>query len=318
MDNVNGLKDDNVSTSNYIEDKNYHLLKRLFVENRNSKFSFFKKHQNNHLFYTFIRLLIACGYLSFMSGFKHFLIYIHHYLISNAPVIGYWKVLTLTLEYSINIFNVIILPLCFIVVFKSLCNMIMFPSNQLIKFIDGNTNLPYHKFKKKKYSHYLLDMHQHGYIDQYNFIVISDMLMDYHPAYKKDLDVLEILIKNKLLFNVNDLCPIIKDKSQNLKKQCLIAFCAYFIYNNGCWHIKFKKQKRFFNKLLNVPEIKLSNYYKDIDQYSPITNDDDVVFTLIQKYHVSSIKIFDIPKYFKEILDENNQKLAELSSKISL
>ena len=68
----------------------------------------------------------------------------------NSPAIGYWKILTLTLEYSINIFNVIILPLCFIVVFKSLCNMIMFPSHQLIKFIDGNTNLPYHKFKKKK------------------------------------------------------------------------------------------------------------------------------------------------------------------------
>ena len=60
--------------------------------------------------------------------------------------------------------------------------------------------LIYHiiNLKRKKYSHYLLDMHQHGYIDQYNFIVISDMLMDYHPAYKRDLDTLENLIKNKL------------------------------------------------------------------------------------------------------------------------
>ena len=319
MDNLNGLKDDNVSTSNYIEDKHYHLLKRLFVENRNSKFSFFKKHQNNHLFYTCIRALIAGGYLFVMLGLYSLFKYGHHYLISNAPTIGNWQVVTLTLEYLINIFNIIILPLCFILVFKSFYNMAMFPNwnPKLIPLIDSNTNLSYHKFKKKKYSHYLLDMHQHGYIDQYNSMVIANMLMNYHPAYKKDLDVLENLIKNKLLFNINDLCQIIKDKSQSSKKYNTIMELAHFFYFNSSWKIKFNKQKRFFNQLLKTPEIKLSNYYKDIDQYAPITGY-DVILAFIGKYHVSSIKIFDIPKYFKEILDENNRKLAELSSKISL
>ena len=61
-------------------------------------------------------------------------------------------------------------------------------------------------------------MYHRNFINRYTYNTIIDMLIKYKSSYKKDLDILENMIKNRLLYNVDDLCPIIKEKSQCLKK----------------------------------------------------------------------------------------------------
>ena len=100
------------------------------------------------------------------------------------------------------------------------------PFNFLESFISKKT------VKRKKYSYYLLEMYHRNFINRYTYNTIIDMLINYKSSYKKDLDILENMIKNRLLYNVDDLCPIIKEKSQCLKKQKSIIRFAIFIYNS--------------------------------------------------------------------------------------
>ena len=96
-------------------------------------------------------------------------------------------------------------------------------------------------------------------------IAIVDMLTNYHPSYKKDLDILENMVKNGLVYNINTLCPTIKEKSEYFEKHESIKSFASDRYHSR-WKNKFDEQETIFNKMLmNIPEIQLSNY-KDIQR----------------------------------------------------
>lgn len=307
------LKDEKIADtieSNESKEKNYHLLKKIFIENNNSNFSFIKKHKNHYLFYATIQSFIALGYVCFLTGFKWLLNYYHNYLITSKPVMHNLQGMISSVEGFICIINVI-LPLYFLLVLKTFINY----DNPFMHIKSIDATLPYHKFKKKKYSHYLLDMYQKDYISKYNIIAIVDMLNNYNPSYKKDLDILENLIKNGLVYDINTLCPTIKEKSEYFEKHEAIKSFALGRYHSR-WKNKFDEQETIFNKILmNIPEIQLSNY-KDIQQYKPLT-DRNMIEMIMEKQDIMKMNKKDITKHFQEILDENDRKLSELLSTIN-
>ena len=141
------------------------------------------------------------------------------------------------------------------------------------------------------------------------------MLNNYNPSYKKDLDILENLVKNGLVYNIDKLCLTIKEKSEYFKKHESIKDFALDHYHLR-WKNKFDEQETIFNKILmNIPEIQLSNY-KDIQQYKPLT-DISMIEMIMEKNDVLKMNKKDILNHFQEILDENDKKLAELLSKIN-
>lgn len=316
--NLDDLKkqkvDETVESQNLEEkqnkEKNYHLLKKIFIENNDSNFSFIKKHQNHYFFYTTVKAFIAFGHAWFLIGLKCFLNYHHDYLITNQPVMNNLQAWIDYVERTISIINILI-PIyilwSLIVIFNNY--------NPFIHIKSLAMALPYHKFKKKKYSHYLLDMYQKDYITKYNMIAIIDMLTNYHPSYKKDLDILENMVKNGLVYNINTLCPTIKEKSEYFEKHESIKSFASDRYHSR-WKNKFDEQETIFNKILmNIPEIQLSNY-KDIQRYKPLT-DRNMIEMIMEKQDIMKMNKKDITKHFQEILDENDRKLSELLSTIN-
>ena len=307
------LKDQKITDTvetNDSKKKNYHLLKKIFIENNDSNFSFMKKHKNHYFFYVTIQVMINFGFFYFLVGFKWLLNYYHNYLITSKPVMHDLQGMISSVESFICIINVT-LPLYFLFVLKALVNY----HNPFMQIKSVDIALPYHKFKKKKYSHFLLDMYQKDYITEYNLIAIVDMLNNYNPSYKKDLDILENLVKNGLVYDVNTLCPTIQEKSEYFEKHESIKDFALGRYNSR-WKNKFNEQESIFNKILmNIPEMQLSNY-KDIQQYKPLT-DVCMIDMIMEKQDVMKMNKKDILKHFKEILDENDKKLAELLSKIN-
>lgn len=255
--------------------------------------------------------MIALGHVLFLIGLKCFLNYYHdYYLITNQPVTHHLQAWIDCVERTIIIINILIpiYTLWSLIVILNSCNPFIH-----IKSLD--IALPYHKFKKKKYSHYLLNMYQKDYITKYNITAIVDMLTNYNPSYKKDLDILENMVKNGLVYDIDTLCPTIKEKSEYFEKHESIKDFALDRYNSR-WKNKFDKQETIFNKILmNIPEIQLSNY-KDIQQYKPLT-DVSMIDMMIEKQDVMKMNEKGILKHFQEILDENDKKLSELLSTIN-
>lgn len=307
------LKDDKIADTiepNESKEKNYHLLKKIFIENNDSNFSFIKKHENHYFFYTMVKALIAFGHVLFLIGLKCCLNYHHDYVITNQPVMNDLQAWIDYVERTISIINILI-PIyilwSLIVIFNNY--------NPFMHIKSLDIALPYHKFKKKKYSHYLLNMYQKDYITKYNITAIVDMLTNYNPFYKKDLDILENMVKNGLVYNLNTLCPTIKEKSEYFEKHESIKSFALGRYHSH-WKNKFDEQETIFNKILmNIPEIQLSNY-KDIQQYKPLT-DSSMMEMIMEKHDVMKMNKKDILKHFQEILDENDKKLSELLSTIN-
>lgn len=314
QNNFEELKDEKIADtieSNESKEKNYRLLKKIFIENNDSKFSFIKKHKDHYSFYAIVKAFIALGHVLFLIGLKCFLNYYHdYYLITNQPVTHHLQAWIDCVERTISIINILI-PIyilwSLIVIFNNY--------NPFIHIKSLDIALPYHKFKKKKYSHYLLNMYQKDYITKYNITTIVDMLTNYNPSYKKDLDILENLVKNGLVYDIDTLCPTIQEKSEYFEKHESIKSFALYHYNSH-WHRKFDEQEAIFNKILmNIPEIKLSNY-KDIQQYKPLT-DNSMIDMIMEKQDVMKMNKKDILKHFQEILDENDRKLSELLSTIN-
>ena len=142
------LKDEKIADtieSNESKEKNYRLLKKIFIENNDSKFSFIKKHKDHYSFYAIVKAFIALGHVLFLIGLKCFLNYYHdYYLITNQPVTHHLQAWIDCVERTISIINILI-PIyilwSLIVIFNNY--------NPFIHIKSLDIALPYHKFKKK-------------------------------------------------------------------------------------------------------------------------------------------------------------------------
>lgn len=308
---ISNLESNNIETrqTNRNEENNYHFLTRLFIDNK-SNFSFVQKLREYYHSLSYMKIVFSIISIWFLIGYIYGLQYYHYYLITNKPEMN-------NLEGMIKSVNsLIVIAQIFIPIFclNAFLTLFSFLGPFLNPFKIFGRSGSKKIGKRKKYSNYLLNMYYRNFINRYTYNVIIDMLINYKSSYKNDLDILENIIKNRLFYNVDDLCPTIKEKSQCLKKQKSIIRFAIFIYNTY-WHIKFDKQKVLFNRLLDIPEIQLANY-QDIKQYKPLT-DDSMIDMIIEKQDIMKMNKKDITKYFQEILNENDKKLSELLSKIN-
>ena len=308
---VSNLESNNIETRqiNRNEENNYHFLKRLFIDNK-SNFSFVQKFREYYHSLSYMKIVFSIISIWFLLGYIYGLQYYHYYLITNKPEMNNLEGMIKSVN-SLIVIAQIFIPIFCLNAFLTLFSLLG-PFLNPFKFFDRSG---FKKIvKRKKYSNYLLNMYYRNFINRYTYNVIIDMLINYKSSYKNDFDILENMIKNKLLYNVDDLCLTIKEKSQCLKKQKSIIRFAIFIYNTY-WHIKFDKQKVLFNRLLDIPEIQLANY-QDIKQYKPLT-DDSMINMIMEKQDIMKMNKKDVFKYFQEILDENDKKLSELLSKIN-
>ena len=308
---ISNLESNNIETrqTNRNEENNYHFLKRLFIDNK-SNFSFVQKLREHYHSLSYMKIVFSIISIWFLIGYIYGLQYYHYYLITNKPEMNNLEGMIKSVN-SLIVIAQIFIPIFCLNAFLTLFSLLG-PFLNPFKIFDrsGSKKIG----KRKKYSNYLLNMYYRNFINRYTYNVIIDMLINYKSSYKNDLDILENIIKNRLFYNVDDLCPTIKEKSQCLKKQKSIIRFAIFIYNTY-WHIKFDKQKVLFNRLLDIPEIQLANY-QDIKQYKPLT-DDSMIDMIIEKQDIMKMNKKDITKYFQEILNENDKKLSELLSKIN-